>query len=729
MEDFNIEKSNDICDEFNNYLIQYLTTYNLTDIVSYILNNREIRLDILDNDGRNLFYIPIKFNYIELLQILIEYDKNNIGVSLLEIRDNIGYTGLYYSVIFNNFKAFKILYRENVDISSIDNMGNNIYMIGLQYKRNNILLYLLEHELSKSINTNHYINTMGESILQSIIIYEDNNYNELLESMFKNTNFIKSIVNNKEKEYGLTALHQCVVLNKNTIAFKLLDNDANINQSDFLGNTPIHYAMIEKNISFLNHTMNMVINWDTTNLNGDTPLHILLEMKELLDIPDYLTILKVLIKGTNLNIQNNMGITPLYHIVEKKLWLDKSIYNILIDGTKNLNIFITNKENISIIDILSVTGKNNMEQFIQMIVDSYYNILTTTKNNKKLTVPWEKYCNDNDLNKLKHLYSKKKLLAKNATAETYCKDYIKDMITTKKRSIPSYQNIALSIDSGFYQVGCFYTGSTIDILFGLVYLYQENPSIDLVLEYPLTENLELEKYYVKLGINYNYKIDFSNIEIIWSYMKLITLTNFDSLLNDRINNKKQFIVVPLGIEVATGSHANMIIIDTFNKTIERFEPNGKNYPRRFYYNPELLDSILHNKFKNISKLSSYHYIKPSDFLPTIGFQILETLEDERCRKIGDPNGYCAVWCVWWTNQRVTNPNIKPNILADELIKQIKLANKSFKNLIRNYSTKIVKMRDMFLNKYDLSIDDWMINNYDKKQVDSIEQDILKLVTL
>jgi hypothetical protein len=224
-----------------------------------------------------------------------------------------------------------------------------------------------------------------------------------------------------------------------------------------------------------------------------------------------------------------------------------------------------------------------------------------------------------------------------------------------------------------------------------------------------------------MGLNYSFKMEFSNIEIVWSFMKLLFPTNFESILKNRLNNS-QFIIIPLGIEVSNGSHANMIIIDTNNKLIERFEPNGMNPPRGFYYNPKLLDEILKNKFEEL--LNDYKYVSPSEYLPPIGFQILETIEESKCKKIGDPNGFCAVWCVWWAEQKVTNNEINSKQLAEELIKQIKFSNKSFKKLIRNYSMNIVRIRDEYLKKYNINIDNWMVGNYDEEVINNIEKDIL-----
>ena len=193
---------------------------------------------------------------------------------------------------------------------------------------------------------------------------------------------------------------------------------------------------------------------------------------------------------------------------------------------------------------------------------------------------------------------------------------------------------------------------------------------------------------------------------------------------------KQFIVIPLGIEVANGSHANIIIIDIVNNTIERFEPNGIHFPRGFYYNPDLLDNILDNKIINLFKKAgfiNFKYMKPSNFLPIIGFQMLETIEDSKCNKLSDPNGFCAVWCVWWAEQRLLFPTIEPKILAVELINRIKLANKSFKNIIRNYSINIINIRDEYLHKYNLDINDIINNNYKESDIMNIEKDILEIL--
>jgi ankyrin repeat protein len=709
----------DVYDESYNYFIQYVIIYNAIDILKYILNNGNVRLDILDIDGRNLLYIPIKYNYIDILKLLIEFDKKNIGMSLLDVRDNNGYNGLHYCIIFNNIAALNLLY--NIT-NTFDNNGNNIYSVCLQYKRPDILIHILDTELKKTNSVYNFINIKGESVLQSAI---NNDEMKVVSYIVNNKAFLHKIINNKENEYGLTALHQCIVLGHNDIVIKLIENGANINMSDFLGNTPLHYLVIEKNYIILNYLINSNSNkelyYSETNLTGNTPLHLLMEEDiiniSLADNKDSIDLYKCLLKmieKTDINIMNNNGYTILHYIAMKNLHTLIDIRNILTNGLTHMNLFIKNKDGLTVLDI--ITSTTNRDIMINIAIDSFYIILI---NNIKgdLSIPWEKKCGEGE----------------SVMDKKYCLSKIRKQILENSTSMPTYTMMHSFIidninDDDNIIKGCYYTGSTLDILFGLVYLYTNNMNdISLLLEYPLTDNKELEKYYMRMGINYNHNLEFNNIEIVWIFMKLIFLTNFDSILHDRMKLDERFIVIPLGIIVSTGSHANILIIDKTLKRIERFEPNGKNNPRGFYYNPDLLDLLLTKKFSELEYMNDYAYFKPIEYLPTIGFQILETSQEEKCKKIGDPNGFCAVWCIWWVEQKIKNPDVESKILVEELIKQIKFSNKSFKKLIRNYSMKIVLLRDEYLNKYNISIDDIINNNYDIDVINNIEKSVLEKI--
>ena len=124
-------------------------------------------------------------------------------------------------------------------------------------------------------------------------------------------------------------------------------------------------------------------------------------------------------------------------------------------------------------------------------------------------------------------------------------------------------------------------------------------------------------------------------------------------------------------------------------------------------------------------LEQFKYIEPKDYLPTVGFQMLEIINEDKCKMIGDPNGYCAVWCVFYAKYRLENPDVKQNKLVIK-INNIKLQNKSFKSVIRNFSKNISSLRDNFLKKYNIDVNDWMNSNYDPEILKNLEQDLIDM---
>ena len=70
-------------------------------------------------------------------------------------------------------------------------------------------------------------------------------------------------------------------------------------------------------------------------------------------------------------------------------------------------------------------------------------------------------------------------------------------------------------------------------------------------------------------------------------------------------------------------------------------------------------------------------------------------------------------------------NNKLNVynFASEFIKIIKFDNKSFKSIIRNFSKRITQLRDSYLKKYNLDINDWIVSNYSDEVLNNMEKEI------
>jgi ankyrin repeat protein len=688
-------------DENFNYFIYYVLLYNYEDLLKIILT-KQVRLDILDSDGRNILYIPIKFSYNNILKNLLVHDFKNIGVGILDIKDKLGLSALQYSIIFNNIEAFTLLLEYQANYLINNNQGLNSFHIAIQYNRKEFFI-----ELLNKITEINFITKEKENLLHFCINYDRFDFITLI--LKKKIN-----VNVQEDTLGLTPLHMAITKNNiNTIQL-LINHGAQINLQDFYGNSSIHYAVSEKNEDVIQLLFKYQPNYNLTNIEGKTALHVYLENSNIIEKENsnyYLqkNILEVLIQNTDLNIQNNDGVTCLKKIFDLNLFNE---YKELLKN-KELNFFIQDNHGEDMSNYLQ-------DKYIFTIaVESYYYMLI--RKEKDLVEDWEKWCSISLLDKLKSLK-----INKNDPKEI-CLEKIKDVITKEKRTLPKYSHLNLIIDNGIFLTNCFYTGIPLDIIFGLIFLHNsfKTQNLGLILDYPLTINTQLENYYQKIGIDYSYKIEFSNCEILWSFQKIFFPSFFDYECNKKIHDKNiHYIVIPLGIEVNNGSHANILFIDKNKKTVERFEPNGANYPEGLNYNPVLLDDILENKFVEYN----LKYLRPSDFLPVISFQALENIETMKCKKIGDPNGFCGVWCTWWAYHRMKNPKIENKILAEGLIQLIKMENKSFKTLIRNFSYYIVEIRDKTLKKFNIDINDWMVNNITNETINNLEKEILKLVT-
>ena len=693
----------DIRDSNYNYFIHLVINYNQVDLLELILNlateeSLNIRFDILDTDGRTLLYNCIKFNYLDMMKILLKHNSTNIGINIYDMKDRLGLSALHYSVIFNNFESFKLLLEYKADPYIISKEGSNVFVLGLIYKRNEMINYLLDQKYGLN-----FMSTNGETLLQIATTYNNINLiNKLLETTRN--------LNNVSSDYGLSVLHQSIILDNFDLFKKLLGKNIDLNIPDFYGNTPFHYILTDKRIRYLELFIEKPnINFNVGNINGEIPLHILLnsdiDLNELSDT----TINKIILES-DLNIQNNQGITCLMQIVNSNL-IEK-LKDVLV--LKPLNFFIEDNEfkNIKLTD-----------EIIDVLVESYYNQIKINKN--ELLIDWEIWCSTDSFDKLKTLIKSNP----GDNSEKICKSKIKEIIVKEKRSIPRLSNIDINFDNGIFVNSCYYTGTPIDILFGLVLLNTDFKSkgLNIILDYPLTINTTLENYYHKIGLDYPYKLDFSNIEIIWSYQKIFYPSYFDDEII-KLMKESKYITVPIGIETSIGSHANILFWDVDNKTLERFEPNGSNYPIGMNYNPELLDNLIESKFKQFEPELKYY--SPPKFLPPISFQILEGLETPRCKRIGDPNGFCGVWCIWWVYQRMLNLNKMnlPNI-SHELIKRIKFDNQSFKSLIRNFSKKITEIRDGYLKKYNLDINDWIVGNYNGDILNKLEKDVFKNIKL
>jgi hypothetical protein len=721
-------------DNSNTYILEYTIIFNKINIVKLLLSYENIRIDIIDDNNRSILYNIIKFGYIDILKLFIEKNKKIIGVNIFELKDKSGNIALFYAINFNNVEMINLIMKEMNTLFIKNNIGENCLHIAIKTQNINIFKLIL-----KNFNNLNYKNDDGESCLHIMIKYK---CYDIIRYIFSddNTNNIGSIINEVDSKYNHTPLHK-ICLTLDIQLFELIKDKIDIINGyiqDKSGNIFFHYFIY--NIINLNTTQNTKIiidiynilkkinfEYNIYNIDNETCCHLMLKNKKHIDniSKNYNIILNEFITNTDINIQNNDGYSCFLLIVKNNYW--KDLYNILI--YKKLDIFIYTKEKLTCFNFIT---KDDYNYFIELITKSYINQLR--KNPVTIWLDyWDNRCKVNV--KIKELNEfERNILINIKNNEDICYELLYKKIydysslfvndVTKYNRFNSYplkmMNILLIENYPIVSIST-YTGSTLDVLSGLLYISKKYSNICQSSVELIDINKSIVDY--KNGIcNFiGFEIEWIDYQLHLPSTKTITLQNI--LMNNITNNKYRFFIIPIGIQLYINNqyyaHANYLIIDYKLLTVERFEPYGTDAPSDMNYNPILLDNTL----KNI--IDSYKlelkYISPCEYLNKIGFQLKEIYESKN-DYIGDPNGFCALWSVWWTEIRIKHPDIPNKKLVKMLNKE--LINKSYKELIRNYSSYITNYRDKLLLRSDISINDLLNEKITSNQAKNINDVII-----
>lgn len=707
-----------IKDDNHNYLLTYAIIRNNIEIIKILLD-KGAKIDIIDQEGKTILYLPIKYGYDQIIKVLLDYDNTTTEpyTKLVDQIDSHNNIPLHYAIMYKNEYAVAELLNNNSDTNAKDNNDNTSLHLSIYAKNYNICKLIVD----KGTNINAITN-IGESALHISINMKLHDISKLLLDNKIDTNIQDS--NNE-----ITALMYTIYLHDVMMFKLLLKHDANPNLQDSMGNSSIHHIIIEENDELLNILLNKkkhILNFNIHNIDSKLVAHLLLEkvIKEN-DMTKYI------VNQSDLNYQDNEGNTPLHLITKKHLWvfLEDSIIN------KKLNIFIRNYNNIRPVDYVS---KHDIPKFFELIAQSYNNVLKNK--NFAWSTDWENLCKEdlhyNNLNKNKLKVINKYIDKNFDKSKEICSQIIvkklHEMYSCEKCdkycSYPIKEGAqCIKINKNEEIESCNFVGLSIDVLFGVIYLIKKHQNICSVTTANFIKNNEMCSYLSVIGYETNIKCEFMNFEIVWIYKKLFFSENFVENFKKCVNNKQvRFVIVPLGIEIKEGSHANYIIFDKQTYELERFEPYGAHSPSNYNYNEHLLDSILAFKFNEI--YDNIKYISPEKYLPKIGFQYLDVYE-RKTKKIGDPGGFCALWAIWYVDMRVKHANydLDRKSLVEKLLKEIRAQGLLFKQLIRDYSINVTQIRDKVFNDAGININGWINNEYSAEQYESVINGIRKLL--
>jgi ankyrin repeat protein len=687
-------------DETGTYLIQYAILFRQRVLVALLIS-KNCKLDIIDSDGRSIFYIPIKFGYDDIVSLLINFSNVVVGIPLLELQDKYMNIPLHYAIIYSKHDIIQEILNTKTNLNFKDIDGNTSLHLIIKYKIPKSLS-LIQSMINNKIGQN-LINKLGQNALH--IAIETNNI-EVCELLIAN----KINIDAQTLDNHLTPLIIATIGSNIKIIKLLINSNVDINKQDIYGNTCLNYAIINKSQQIIELFVDDInkMNVNLIDINGNITVNLFfINNYDYNDLSRY-NFSKILSRS-KLNIQNNTGKTTWHYLAESNIW---DSYSDILSQSKN-KIFIQDNNSNTPFSIVNTNFKSQFDKFIDLISNSFYNrISKDIKYKYNLNIQ----CLKDSIQ-----YTKSNTIDPN---KDLCIQTIKDLIINQHISFPEVKKSYCVVDLEVSNIKfSSYIGITLDIIMGLIYISNKFDLVQTTLSSNFIHNSKLEEYYFNNGINRGNFDEFLNFELIWSYQKIFYPTIIKELIQKFLKDStKRFLIIPVGIELSNGSHANILFYDKLSNQMERFEPYGNDFPPGFYYNPNSLDhhikSLFSNYFVNSNDSNdskNFKYFGPSDYQTKIGLQLLDTMEYSKEKNIGDPGGFCAAWSLFYAEMRIVNIGIDRKDLIPKLINHIRLKHMTFRTVIRGFTKNITDIRDSYLSDAKIDINKWINENYTESE--------------
>jgi len=362
---------------------------------------------------------------------------------------------------------------------------------------------------------------------------------------------------------------------------------------------------------------------------------------------------------TKLSIMNNKNLNKIMEIIWPKIKLDLLFTS--KDGIDYLALILGMRNNSD----LPIIKKIN-EYILKNSPDICYNRRNSEKINnlflivKKPFNTFHKYLDNRELD----------LTFKDENDKTvldYADNKWKEYLLKSKKYKPI---LDINLEENKYQHSTKFTATTIDLIIYFIYLDEKYKNLYIPkIKHDVTIRNDFPWF-----INYNDTTN--NLDIHPSINLLIN--------NIRREKSYDYAVLFLGLilEKEELKHANIILYDFNNLTVERFEPYG--------------DSGLDDKLddyldEELTWNTGFKYLRPKDFLTKPGYQLISNENNDNL-KAGDFGGFCLGWCIWYIEHRLKNSKINSKILNQKTIEKMLRLDDSFLEYIRNYSNKLFDVK-------------------------------------
>ena len=641
----------------------------------------------------------MKFNLDKIINIKTKDDLNKYNPNEPIFYDNYLF---HYLIILDKLELLKMqehpVYKFNED-------GLDGFMLAAKYDNIPILKYLLKHYPDYAQNHNkeglHFINyfTNPSKLISIIKGFELIDWNYLFK--FKN-----------EKNIDFFCYFISILDYENLIWF-LTTYCGYLSKKDIPNQFPVHQILksILLNIKISDAEKKKIFdNYSNEDINSKDYENVGLIIT-LINIED-ITFTEYFIKR-NLDLEYIIKpvsefMTPFSYLYTKLCFRNnKNLEKILelIWSKIKLNFDFVNKYGYSYVLIClfschntSIIFKKITDWILKNSPDSAWNKVTYLKENSLFYIvnkPFDEYSKyiKNRVLDTELINRQNKSIFDIATDEKW-----KELLKKSKVYSPK---LDIDIEYNKYQHYTKFTATMIDILIYFIYLDKKYKNLYIPKIYEGSESRE-------------------HFPFVINYVENDNILDINTKLNSLINNVRRekshdfgllFLSLNLGIDL---KHANILLYDFNNLTVERFEPYGDDGI------DDILDEYLEEE---LTWNTGFKYLRPRDFLTKPSYQSL-SYEGNESLKSGDFGGFCLGWCIWYVEHRLRNSKLDPKILNQKTLEKLLRGDDTLTEYIRNYSNKLFDCKLNIVKKIcpnnecipEKNISNLYINKEDEKKI-------------
>lgn len=360
-------------DATGNTPLHLAAEWNNPNMIIYLLNKGS-NINAKNDNGETPFFSSMKGNSPTCIDALINYPNSNIniaardflgncvlhtavqwssyeaatkvisltdGTSLVEARNLSGKTALHIAASQGNLRFIKMLLGYGIDVNESDELGRSALVYAINGNKLEAIKYLLANGAS-AMQQDMYGQTPLHFAVQT-----------------KNVDCIRILqatgANSMTKDtYGTTPLSLAMNQSQTMVA-TLIGKDRSLQNSD--GESPLHIAVIENaNLEKLNFLLSVGFQINKRDKNGNTPLHLAVQLKRSEMIPMLLS------NNANVFISNNIGVSPLSFVLTERT-----------EYLKNFSSSLRNKSDAMGDTILHYAARFATAEIVQQLLNDAHN--------------------------------------------------------------------------------------------------------------------------------------------------------------------------------------------------------------------------------------------------------------------------------------------------------------------------------------------------------------------